>query len=90
MKLRHVDADFHVGLDDPADTGRLFGIVAPAMAFVGPMLPGRVAIAPDFAHTGLAGRAEGELRIVPLRVLAPVASFGLWLGWRAWRTRRRR
>lgn len=87
LTLRRVDAQLRFGLEDPADTGRLYGMLVPGLMLLDSRMPGRVAVAPDFEHAGLAGRAAGELRIVPLRVLAPVASFGVWLGLHTWRKR---
>lgn len=87
LTLRRVDAQLRFGLEDPADTGRLYGMLVPGLMLLDSRMPGRVAVAPDFEHAGLAGRAAGELRIVPLRVLAPLASFGVWLGLHAWRGR---
>lgn len=89
LTLRRVDAQLRFGLDDPADTGYLFGVLSLALIFIRSAAPGPVAVAPDFEQAGLSGRAAGELRIVPLRVLAPVAAFGVWLGLHTWQTRRR-
>lgn len=88
LTLRRVDAQVRFGLDDPADTGCLYGMLVPALMLVQSRTSGRVAVAPDFERAGLAGRAAAELRIVPLRVLAPVASFGVWFGLHTWRKRR--
>lgn len=90
LKLRRADAHIRFGLDDPADTGRLYGMLAPAAILLQSMSRARVLVEPDFERAGVAGRAAGELRIVPLRVLAPLVSFGLWLGLRSRRNRNKR
>lgn len=89
VRVRLLDANLTLGLPDPADTGRLFGVLLPAMLLVRPRVPD-VAIAPDFERAGLAGTAAGDVRVVPLRMLAPAVAFGAWLGLHLWRERWRK
>jgi hypothetical protein len=86
VTVRRLDADLTLGLTDPADTGRLFGALSPVMLLLRPRVPD-IAIAPDFERAGLAGTAAGDVRVVPLRVLAPAAAFGVWLGLHLWSER---
>lgn len=79
------------GLDDPADTGRVFGAVG-ALAAV--LVPSRadVTIDPVFEGPALTLQSEGEIRFVPLRVIGILLGFGLspatWrVLWPAWRKR---
>ncbi len=73
-QMLHLHARF--GLDDPADTGRLWGLAGPMAASLLPA--GRdVSIQPDFERETLAVESEGEFRVVPLRVVGIVLAFGL-------------
>ncbi len=66
------------GLADPADTGQLFGMLAP-VAYGGPWIVGRpaeVTLTPVFDRACLDGRAEIALSVVPLRLLPPALRFG--------------
>lgn len=67
-----VDADF--GLDDPAETGRLYGWVTPLI--YGIRSP-RIALGlrPDFTGPRLSGRAEAAMHLTPAALLGPVISF---------------
>lgn len=65
------------GAGDPADTGLLFGALAPALATLWMVPRANVSILPDFAHAGVAGELEGEARVVPLRALAAFVAFAL-------------
>lgn len=62
-----------IGLGDPADTGALWAIVGPLGVAV--QRWGDVSIEPDFADAALAVEARGQLRGVPLQVVALLAGF---------------
>jgi hypothetical protein len=83
--------DFNVvctfGLDDPADTGTLYGALAPVLAAVEARHPAALVVTPGFDGARLDGRVALAARVVPLRLVGPLAAFGLWLGMRAWRAR---
>ena len=86
VRLRWVAA--RVRLADPADTGRLWGVVGPLAATLPADWQGRVDLRPDFSpgEPDLAGGMR--LRVVPLRLVAAVAGFVLSpavvrAGWRA-------
>ena len=80
--LRHtqvqtLDLDIRLGLDDPADTGRLWGVVGPLAALL-PLPPvARIAITPDFAAEVLEVEGQGQIRIIPLQWLAVILLFAL-------------
>lgn len=67
---------FHArfGLDDPADTGRLWGALGPLAAVA---IPSRadVEIRPVFDGETFAFESDGELRVLPLQLLWVVLSF---------------
>ena len=79
------------GLDDPADTGRVYGALAPV--FLTAAARGvDVRCEPNFLRTCLEGSCATTLRVVPLSVLAVVAQFVLsppvWRAALAWRAAR--
>lgn len=67
---------FHarVGMDDPADTGRLSGLVSAVLA---PMAPGfpELSIEPVFDGPTLSFQCDGEVRLIPLQVAWVLLSF---------------
>jgi hypothetical protein len=77
LRIRRLELDLVVGLDDPADTGRLWGLLGPASALLPLPAPARVHVAPDFTGAVLAVDGRGEVRFVPLALLAVVAAFAL-------------
>lgn len=76
-----------IGLDDPADTGRLWALLGPLNG----LLPGpghaSIRLDPEFAGETLELDASGRLRVVPLRLLWLMAA--LLLSPPVWRAFRR-
>jgi hypothetical protein len=70
MQLRELEGDLRVGLSDPADTGMLFALIMPVTAGVRAAVPVDVRIRPDFQRPVLQGYLNGDLRVVPIRLLA--------------------
>jgi hypothetical protein len=76
-----VDTDF--GLDDPADTGVVYGCMMPLIHGIRSK---RLALnlRPDFTQARFAGRAEAALHLTPGAFAWPAARFA----WRVWVARR--
>lgn len=74
IRIQELSLRVRLGLDDPADTGRLWAVVGPLAA-----LPGlrRVAIEPEFAAGTFELDGRGRIRIVPLRLLSVLLRFAL-------------
>lgn len=71
--VREIEADFTVGLDDPADTGMLFAFLGPAAVFAGQAIPGRIEVRPSFEDDlMLDGYLRGTVRVQPIRAIPPV------------------
>jgi len=91
VHVRRLELAVRLGLDDPADTGRLWGVIGPAAALAPVPRSANVAITPDFTAPVFHLDADAEARVVPLAVLAVAAAFLLspatlraaWAGARA-------
>jgi len=90
VRLRRAAASVRLG--DPADTGRLWGLVGPVVATLPARWRDRVDLQPDFSPgaADVAGRLRG--RVVPLRLVAAALGFVLSppvirAGWRTVRAR---
>ena len=63
-----------MGLDDPADTGRLMGVLAPFQAFVDRRSSFSVQFTPDFSGPRFTGLCHASVRFIPLQLI------GIFLG----------
>lgn len=88
LRVRQLRLRLRCGLDDPADTGRLWAVVGPLAL----LLPGRGAdlrIEPDFGQAVLDWEGEGRLRLVPLRPVLLALGFAFSpVSLRTWRALR--
>ena len=64
-----------LGLDDPADTGRLWAVLGPLAVFLAALSNATVQLQPDFQSESLNLDSSGEVRIVPLQVIFTVLAF---------------
>lgn len=78
FRIERLRLEGTVGLGDPADTGTVWGMIAPAICAAENALGGRVhlALRPDFERVRLHGSVDGEIRIMLARAIPPVARFG--------------
>jgi len=77
LKVRQLDADLRVGLDDPVDTGVLCAIMWPALASLNSSGPLRVRIEPSFAEPALEASVHGRTRLFPIEMVGPLLGFVL-------------
>jgi hypothetical protein len=86
IHIRRLRLHLRLGLDDPADTGRLWGMVGP-LAWAAPVPAGTdLAIEPEFTGASFRVDGEGAVRIVPIGLLATLIGFALSpVTWRALR-----
>ncbi len=80
IAIEHFQAHAIVGLSDPADTGALFGQLAPWRYGLGNWIGCHLELQPDFARARLAGRLDLTVKVTPIRLLPPLIRFGrdLW------------
>jgi hypothetical protein len=67
-------------MDDPADTGRLWGVLAPLRFLFGKKSSGRessvsIELAPDFSGTRFRGYTCASVQFVPLKMIALFLGF---------------
>jgi len=93
VQVQSLRIDLSVGLSDPADTAEAFGLLMAVLMPLEAVTPLRAEVAPSFAEERLVGSFEGRLRVVPIKILPPLARLLLsppaWrAGWRAIRAKR--
>ena len=97
VRVRQLDADLRLGLDDPADTGMLCAFMWPALVSLSSSGPVKLRIEPSFAEPALEASVHGRARLFPIEMVGPLLCFVLSLaGLRAarlmvvsrWRQRR--
>jgi hypothetical protein len=75
VQVRRLDLDLRLGFDDPADTGRLWGIIGPVSAVLALPHAARVSVTPVFTEPLLYLDAHAEARIVPAALLLALLGF---------------
>jgi hypothetical protein len=79
-KPRRLQVQLIIGMEDPADTGRLWGMLAPFRFLFGRRTIGNesnmsIDITPDFSGPRFKGYSCASVQIVPLRIIALVLGF---------------
>jgi len=69
IKLKLDRFYIRLGLDDPADTGMLWGFVGPFSALLGNYCEKTVKIEPEFQDSALDIDTKGNLSIIPLEII---------------------
>ena len=75
FRIQELELKARLGLDDPADTGRLWAVVGPLSALVAGSGIARIEVEPDFTSALLTFDGRGRIRLVPLRPLSLVLVF---------------
>lgn len=75
LKIRDLVANLKIGLDNPADTGLLFALIAPLSLFAS-FLPYQIKIEPSFtANFFLQGHFSGVIRTQPIHLVGSFIGF---------------
>jgi hypothetical protein len=86
-QFRELRLRLRLGLDDPADTGRLWALLGPLAAAAQNLRNAEVRIEPEFIDAALEFHAAGQLRLIPLQYVTLAIGFVLSpVSIRAWRT----
>jgi hypothetical protein len=80
LRPRRLRVELVIGLEDPADTGRLAGVLAPLRLLFGKRTLGKesnvsIAVTPDFSGPRLQGYSCASVQFVPLKLIALVIGF---------------
>ncbi len=70
LEIRDLHLYLRLGLEDPADTGRLWGLFGPLSGMLYACADAEVDLVPEFMRPCLEFEAAGEIRVVPLRIIA--------------------
>lgn len=80
MRPRRLRVELVIGLEDPADTGRLAGVLAPLRLLFGKRTLGKASnvsidVTPDFSGPRLQGYSCASVQFVPLKLIAIIVGF---------------
>jgi len=75
LHVRQLYLHLTFGLDNPADTGRLFGTLAPALIMTDRSPRFDLQVDPDFSQPTLQAESRGQLRLIPLTIIAVMITF---------------
>jgi hypothetical protein len=75
LHIHRLRLHIFLGLDDPADTGRLWGMLGPLTQTLPVTRHSELLIQPEFNGAVLRVDGEGTLRIVPVEVMATLIFF---------------
>lgn len=87
IRVRHCAVYGRFGFDDPADTGRLWGMVFPLLALFGSSSRSEVDLQPDFGQEAIWGRLVVSIRVQIVQILS--AALPLVSSWELWRAVRK-
>jgi len=77
IDIRDLSMDVRLGLDDPADTGRLWAVVGPLAAMLALLPATRIAVKPVFSSEAFEVDGKGDIRIIPAQLLLVMLIFVL-------------
>jgi len=75
VEFKRMYCHFSFGLDDPADTGRIYGLLSPAIAFLHLVPRVRFSFNPLFDRVALETEINADVRIVPMKFVLAIFSF---------------
>ncbi|MFY0312449.1 DUF2953 domain-containing protein [Leisingera sp. D0M16] len=76
IRIRTLILDAKFGSGDPAETGQLYGMLAPLVYGSLPARRLQVSVKPVFDRAVLSGRAELDVSLVPAALIVPAVRFG--------------
>ena len=75
FRIRQLNADLRLGLDDPADTGILYGVLWPAFALPVTFGFATLRMEPVFDSPTFEATLQGKVRVFPAEMVANVLRF---------------
>lgn len=87
LRVRQLYLHLTFGMDDPADTGQLYGALVPALILNDCMTQFDLQVQPDFSQPTLLADSRGQVRLIPLTIIGVMIAFLLsptcWRGFAA-------
>lgn len=83
FKIAWIRVEAVFGLDDPADTGALYGALVPFVHTGRHWADIELDIRPDFNRQHIAGKIDAAVDLVPIRLVPPVLRFAASAGFRS-------
>ncbi len=77
IHIRRLRLHLLIGLDDPADTGQLWGMIGPLALLVPVPARAELVIQPEFTGAALQIDSEGAIRILPIEIIGTLFAFAL-------------
>lgn len=77
IHIRRLRLHLLLGLDDPADTGQLWGVIGPLALLIPVPARAELVIQPEFTGAVLQIDGEGAVRILPIEIIATLFAFAL-------------
>lgn len=75
FRISQLEADFKIGLDNPADTGLLLAVIGPATLFLNRSFPHQIRVQPSFTEAVFEGFSSGNLSLRPIQLVPPLVRF---------------
>ena len=75
IHARDFSLRLRIGLNDPADTGHLWGFLGPVAGIAKNLSSAEIIIEPEFIAPALEVESQGKLRIIPLQFITLVTAF---------------
>lgn len=77
IHIRELRLNLRLGLDDPADTGRLWAVLGPLAAMLALLPHAHVTIEPAFSAEAFEIDGHGHIRVIPIQLLFVILVFVL-------------
>ena len=87
LKIRQLDTELRLGLDDPFETGMMCSVLWPGLVPLSSVGPVRFRIEPAFDEPAFEVNLYGRLRLFPIQMVVPLLGFIISpTGWRTVRS----
>ena len=83
IRIYHLYLKLRLGLDDPADTGRLWALAGPVSVLLASIPGANISQAPDFCQAQFSVESEGRVRIYPVQFI--IVLLVTWLSPSTWK-----
>ena len=75
LHIESLEIDADIGLEDPADTGQVYGMLLPFIYALPPSETYSIALRPDFGTQRLDAKLDATVSFIPLAFVPPASKF---------------